>query len=81
MPWPVNKKVIESKWVFKIKSDGKFKARLVARGFQQECNDMYDIYAPVAKLCTFRILLVIACKLKYLFITWMSKAHFYMAIS
>lgn len=62
--WPINKKVIQSKWVFKIKTDGTFKARLVARGFQQQCDDMYDIYAPVAKLCTFRILLVIACIFK-----------------
>lgn len=54
VPWPVNKKVIESRWVFKIKNNNEFKARLVARGFQQEFNeDLYDIYAPVAKLATF----------------------------
>lgn len=60
VPWPANKKVIESKWVFKIKSDGEFKARLVARGFQQDnCEEeSYHIYAPVAKLVTFRMLMV-----------------------
>lgn len=65
VPWPANKKVIESKWVFKVKNDGQYKARLVARGFQQEeeNSNSYDIYAPVAKLCTFRILLVLASKL------------------
>lgn len=36
VPWPVDKKVIESKWIFKKKSESEFKARLVARGFQQE---------------------------------------------
>lgn len=30
VPWPTNKKVIESKWVFKIKNDNQYKARLVA---------------------------------------------------
>lgn len=39
VPWPANKKVIESKWIFKQKSESEFKARLVARGFQQECYD------------------------------------------
>lgn len=34
VPWPNDKKVIESKWVFKIKNDDKCIARLVARGFQ-----------------------------------------------
>lgn len=62
---PDNKKIIESKWVFKQKSETEFKARLVARGFQQESSDeLYDVYAPVAKLATFRILLVIGNKLQ-----------------
>lgn len=60
VPWPADKKVIESKWVLKQKSDREFKARLVARGFQQDC----DIYAPVAKLTTFRMLLVVANMIK-----------------
>lgn len=64
VPWPSDKKVIESKWVFKVKNENEFKARLVARGFQQDCSsELYDIYAPVAKLATFRILIVIANKL------------------
>lgn len=64
VPWPENEKVIDSKWVFKIKGGNEFKARLVARGFQQDLEkDLYDIYAPVAKLATFRILLVVASKL------------------
>lgn len=59
-----NRKVIEAKWVFKIKQENNkdiYKARLVARGFQQKDKiDQADIYAPVAKLPTLRILLAIA---------------------
>lgn len=32
---PVDKKIIEVKWIYRIKSDGKYKARVVAKGFQQ----------------------------------------------
>lgn len=63
IPYPNGKNIIESKWV--LKSVSQFKARLVARGFQQNLdNETYDnVFSPVAKLCTFRILLVIACRL------------------
>lgn len=67
---PIGKNIIDSKWVYKLKYDNDgipsdFKARLVARGFQQDENfEAYDIYAPVAKLCTFRIMLAVANKLK-----------------
>lgn len=60
---PKDKKVIKSKWVFKIKrhQDGsidKFKARLVVRGDQQhEGTDFNEIFAPVARLETIRTLL------------------------
>lgn len=60
---PKDKKVIKSKWVFKVKrhQDGsvdKFKARLVARGDQQhEGTDFNEIFAPVARLETIRTLL------------------------
>nr|CAI5856792.1 unnamed protein product [Callosobruchus analis] len=62
VPWPsADTKVIDSKWVFKKKSDDEYKARLVARGFQQESSEeLYDIYASVAKLTTFRMLLVLS---------------------
>jgi len=61
---PSNCDIIDSKWVFKIKRDNKgkislYKCRLVARGFQQK--DVYeDLYSPVAKLSTLRILLAIS---------------------
>ncbi|KAG6446041.1 hypothetical protein O3G_MSEX004231 [Manduca sexta] len=54
---PQGKKAIETKWVFRTKQDGSKKARLVVKGFQQESNNGLDIYSPVAKLTTIRLLL------------------------
>lgn len=63
---PGNQKAISTKWVFKIKqnnNDIQYKARLVARGFEQENVLSYsEIYAPVAKLATFRLFIAIATK-------------------
>jgi len=50
--------VIDSKWVFKekeIEIEVK-KARLVARGYKQ-CDANYEMYSPVARMLSVRILL------------------------
>lgn len=64
---PKDVKTVSSKWVFKIKNINgvkQYKARLVARGFeQQDIFDLNDIYAPVAKLSTFRLFVAVATKL------------------
>ena len=62
--------VIGSQWCYKIKDnpDGtinKFKARLVARGDQQDASSYTDIFAPVIKFVTLRILLAIACVMNW----------------
>ena len=66
----IKNKVIECKWVYKRKRDEfgnetTYKARLVARGFQQ--SDLYniDIYSPVAKLPSVRIFLALCNHLNY----------------
>jgi hypothetical protein len=66
MPCPSHVHLITCKWVYKVKtrSDGsleRYKAQLVARGFQQEQGRHYDeIFAPVAHMTTIYTLLVVA---------------------
>ncbi|CAJ2651441.1 unnamed protein product [Trifolium pratense] len=63
---PKNKRVVGSKWVFK-KKDGipgveapMYKARLVAKGFTQlEGIDYNEIFSPVVKHCSIRVLMAI----------------------
>ena len=63
---PPDANVVDSKWVFRIKKNAageidKYKARLVARGFTQIYGvDYYEMYAPVARLASFRLLMAIA---------------------
>lgn len=64
---PQNKQKIEVKWVFKIKykpngETTKFKVRLVAKGFLQKPGvDFTDVFAPVARLETVRLVVGITC--------------------
>lgn len=63
---PKGRTAIGSKWVFKLKLDeeGKIlrrKARLVAQGFSQKYGVDYDeVFAPVVRSSTFRLLLSVA---------------------
>jgi Reverse transcriptase (RNA-dependent DNA polymerase) len=65
-PCPKDRKVVGSKWVFRIKQgpDGsiqKYKACIVAQGFTQvEGLDYDQTFAPVAKFNSFRAVLAIA---------------------
>ena len=66
---PKGKTTVGSKWVYKTKDDNddiRMKARLVAQGFSQKYGVNYDeVFAPVAKTTTLRLLLSIAEKRKY----------------
>lgn len=60
---------ITCRWVFRLKTnaDGsqRYKARLVARGFEQVHGiDYYETFAPVAQLSTFHIYIALALELQ-----------------
>ena len=63
---PSGKKPISVKWVYKVKEKlngeiAKYKARLVARGFlQKEGIDFTDVFTPVARIETIRLIVAIA---------------------
>lgn len=62
------REIITCKWIVKSKEDQhgrttRYKARLVARGFSQKYDTDYDeVFAPVVRQTTFKILLTIAGK-------------------
>jgi len=66
VPRPNDHKVVGSKWVYRIKTDGagkitRYKARLVAKGYSQQPGlDFTDTFAPVTRLESVRLLLGIA---------------------
>ena len=71
VPIPENHKLIDSKWVWKIKLDstGKpacYKAQLVAQGFSQVPGlDFTETYTPITRLETIRLLMCIANEVKW----------------
>ncbi|XP_075586555.1 uncharacterized protein LOC142597477 [Dermatophagoides farinae] len=52
---PENKNGISVKWLYRMKDDGRYKSRLVARGFEADNDDLWNNYAPVVNTDTTRL--------------------------
>ena len=58
---PHDRKTIKNRWVFSVKSDGRKRARLVAKGFSQvEGIDFDEIFSPVVRYETVRLMFALA---------------------
>eukprot|EP00253_Pinus_taeda_P032276 PITA_32276 len=66
---PKDRKTVGCKWVFKLKrgvddTEDRYKVRLVAKGFSQKAGiDFHEIFSPVVKIVSIRIVLALVALL------------------
>lgn len=72
------KEIVTGRWIFKVKDEGKYKARLVARGCQQNSEnlDFKDIFSTVVQTGNLRLLFALAAQRKMKIITFDVKTAF-----
>jgi hypothetical protein len=55
---PKGRKLVRNKWVYKVKSDGRLKSRLVAKGFTQVPGvDFEETFSPVGRKASLKMLI------------------------
>ncbi|CAB0014178.1 unnamed protein product, partial [Nesidiocoris tenuis] len=58
-----NRKILTSRWVFRKKDDGRYRARLVIRGCQQRYGvDFLETFSPVVSTSSLRLLIALAVR-------------------
>ena len=58
---PTGRKTVGCRWVFDVKTDGRYKARLVAQGFSQvEGVDFNKLFSPVVRFESMRLVFALA---------------------
>jgi hypothetical protein len=60
---PDGRKPVGSRWVFTIKDDGRYKARLVAQGYSQKFGlDYSETFSPVIRYDSIKVLIGVAAR-------------------
>nr|GFC82922.1 retrovirus-related Pol polyprotein from transposon TNT 1-94 [Tanacetum cinerariifolium] len=78
------KRALKNKWVYKLKTEEhtsrpRCKARLVVKGFSQKRGiDFDEIFSPVVKMGSIRVVLGLAASLDLEWSKWMSRQLFFM---
>lgn len=73
----IDKKLLSNRWLFKIKDDGTYKARLVVRGCEQIFGEDYEeTFSPVVGNSATRLLFAIAAQKNYEIIKFDIKTAF-----
>ncbi|KMQ86176.1 gag-pol polyprotein [Lasius niger] len=58
-----DKRILNNKWIFKVKDDGRYKARLVVKGCEQKYGiDYEETFSPVVSMSSLRMILALATK-------------------
>ena len=74
---PKDRKAIPNKWVYRIKTvdvKPKYKVRLVAKEYaQKEGVDFHEIFSPVVKMTTLRVLFALTATFDLELFQWMLK--------
>lgn len=69
-------KILTNRWVFRVKDDGTYKARLVIRGNEQQDVDYDEIFSPVASMSAIRTLLALSAAKNFQLMTFDVKTAF-----